>query len=173
MDIETKAIVSGIVLICTIVGGVVSYNTLYYNFTPQIIFQTQSSSTNNTPNSCTIQAYSSVCPFTLTSGQPAFFYLENLGDVPAYFSINFTSSNSMKLSYYSKSSTVKGGQTTYFGFVPTFSNKTNSFTIGANATCTPQGWLSFCKGSSQILVACNYKITNNSQIATLVPTPVN
>lgn len=173
MDIKTKAIVSGIFLICTIVGCVVSYNTLYYNFTPQMVFQTQSSSTNSTPNSCTIQAYASVCPFTLTSGQPSFFYLENLGDVPAYFSINFTSSNSMRLSYYSKSSTVKGGQTTYFGFVPSFTNETNNFTIGANATCTPQGLLHFCRGSSQIPVACNYKITNNSQIAMLEPTPVN
>lgn len=167
-------IVGGIsIVICALIGGFLAING-WYNSLPQMIFQQQAISSNSTPNSCTLQAYSNICPYTLNNNETSSVYLENVGNNPAYFYVNFTIHNLTGLTYYTYSHEVNGGQPTYFTFFPEITNKTSkSFSIVINATCKSDGLLSYCKGAPQVVQICNYQKSNYSQSATLKSTPVN
>ncbi len=169
-----KNIGTAIIVICALIGAIWVINQ-WYDSLPQLIWQVQgvSAGVNSTPNSCTIQAYASICPFTLTNNQSASIFLQNTGAEPAYFYINFTRSNLKNLVYYTNSSFVKAGATTYFPFIPTFSPNSTSFSIKATATCKADALISWCKGTIVSSRTCNYQISGNSQVARLIPTPTN
>ncbi|MDE1860088.1 MAG: hypothetical protein KGH72_00020 [Candidatus Micrarchaeota archaeon] len=164
----------GILILGALIASLWVANQWYDNL-PQIIWQTQgiSASPNTTINACTIQAFASVCPFTITNNQPASIFLENTGGEPAYFHINFSSSHLNKLAYYTNSSFVKAGSPTVFSFIPSLSSSKN-FSISITANCTGTGLLPYCKGSNPVSRICNYQVSaNNSQVATYIPKSVN
>lgn len=156
----------------SLVTIVVLYATFYYNFLPQIEFHSQiynQIGTNNyNPNTC--QAYSqSVCPLSLVNKQISFVYLENIGEVPASFSVTFAS-NTIKFNneLYTSYSTFEKGANKSFAFSPDFTNVKDNFSITVNAFCTSEFFFGGCRGSQQITKPCYYVVNSSSQTATLI-----
>ena len=151
-----------IIVAGVIVGISFTLLEIYYNFTPVMISHTQIyTGANYSVNSC-LSITSSFCPTSLTSGQPAVVYFSNIGQIPAVFSVNFSSDSAKISTPYQNTWTVDKDTNEGFSFVPTFTNII-SFSIHINATCA--GGLLGCI-NSRISKNCTYTVKN--QTASLV-----
>ena len=152
-----------VAVISVVIFGMVSFVTLYYNFTPEMRYVKQPIPSNSV-NSCNLEVYNNACPASLTNGTATAFRLKNTGGVGTNFNLEFYSNNA-KVGYTPKVWTsASPNQTIEFPFIPYFSNILG-FTIWANATCSAEilGTLG-CRNSLQSL-PCNYTASGN--IATL------
>ena len=154
-----RAVLGGVVSLIVIIGILLG---IYYNFTPQMSWIAQPIPSG--PNSCTSAVYNNACPASLTNGTAAAFYLKDTGGVPATLSLKL-SSKSVNLTYHPPWNT-NSNQTVLFAFIPHFSHVLG-FSIQANASCSGE-ILGICRNSFQP-ITCNYTITNNSNVATLIP----
>ena len=152
-------ILGGISVIVVIAGGVLA---IWYTYLPEMVWLSQVSSSGQ--NSCNLQVYANACPASLKNGNASYIYLKNIGDVPAVFIVNYSSSNSVNVKYYDNVWKTSGNQTADFGFIPSFSSNSNSMSIQFNASCSAETL--FCR-NSKLSINCLYNVSGN--VAVLVP----